>query len=92
MVVRRILLPEELVRIQLPQPYCIAVNKFGKKDELKTATTGIEAAIESIDTVSSLMGKAWELFTANPYLTLLFGVGLLGIGFYVFRKVKRAVR
>lgn len=38
------------------------------------------------------MTKVWNLFTANPYLTLLFGVGLLGIGFMLFRKTKRAVR
>ena len=42
--------------------------------------------------MGTLMAKAWDLFTANPFLTLLFGVGLLGIGFVVFRKVKRAVR
>ena len=55
-------------------------------------TTGIEGAIASIDTVGELMSAAWNLFTANPYLTLLFGVGLLGIGIAVFHKIKRAVR
>lgn len=69
----------------------LTLNFWGKEGRTE-ATSGINAAIESIDTVGSLMGKAWDLFTANPYLTLLFGVGLLGIGFAVFRKVKRAVR
>ena len=55
-------------------------------------TTGIEGAIASIDTVGELMSAAWNLFTANPYLTLLFGVGLLGIGISVFHMIKNAVQ
>lgn len=32
------------------------------------------------------------MMTANPLLTLLLGVSLLGIGILVFKKIKRAVR
>lgn len=55
-------------------------------------TNGLESAVDSFSTISELTTGVWNMMTANPLLTLLLGVSLLGIGILVFKKIKRAVR
>lgn len=46
---------------------------------LTEATTVIPTAISSI----------WEMATSNPLLMFSLGVGILGVGFSIFRKVRK---
>lgn len=56
------------------------------------AATGMDAVISATDTVASLMGKVWNVMTANPLLTLILAAGVLTIGLGIFRKVKKTAK
>lgn len=52
----------------------------------------MSAVISAVDTISSLVGKVWDLMTANPVLTVFVAAGLLGVGVTVFGLIKGAAR
>lgn len=56
------------------------------------ATTGFEAVISSMGTLTTLMGQVWTMMTSNALLTLFLGVSLLGIGVGVFKMISDAAR
>lgn len=56
------------------------------------ASSGFEAVIASMSTLTSLMGQVWTMMTSNALLTLFLGVSLLGVGVGVFRMIKGAAR
>lgn len=55
-------------------------------------STGMDTVISSMDTLSTLLTKVWDMMTANPLLTLFVALTLLGVGVTVFQKVKGASR
>ena len=69
----------------------LSVSAFAADGET-TATTGMDAVLDSFDTLGSLMSKVWTLMTSNPLLTLVLAVAVLGIGITVFRRIKSAAR
>lgn len=52
----------------------------------------MSAVLGAVDTISSLVGKVWDLMTANPVLTVFVAAGLLGVGVTVFGLIKSAAR
>lgn len=52
----------------------------------------MDTVISSMDTLSTLLTKVWDMMTANPLLTLFVALTLLGVGVTVFQKVKGASR
>lgn len=60
--------------------------------EPTTTATGMEAVLSATDTVASLMGKIWNVMTANPLLTLFLAVSVLTIGITIFNKVKTSAK
>lgn len=55
--------------------------------------TGVNL-VEFITDAGEMLGAGinvvWDLMTANPWLTLMIGVSLIGYGFSFFRKAKRS--
>ncbi len=56
------------------------------------ASGGMSAVISSVDTITELMGKVWELMTANPLLTLFVAASLLPVGIALFTSLRNAAR
>lgn len=52
--------------------------------------TGMDAVIAAIPTLTTMVGKVWELMTSNPLLTLFLAVSMISVGVWVFRMIKRA--
>ena len=48
-----------------------------------------ELGVYVIDLGNTPMQSVWSLMTGNPYLALQLAVGLLGTGFWVFRRARR---
>lgn len=47
---------------------------------------------EALEAVTGFFGRTWDIITSNP-LTLIFAsTSLIGIGFGIFRKAKKAAR
>lgn len=58
---------------------------------LESATT-VTTILGNMSTVTAVVGDVWDIMTANPVLCVFICVSLLGVGFSVFRKAKRAAR
>lgn len=57
-----------------------------------TTATGMDAVLSATDTVANLMGKVWNIMTANPLLTVIVAAGVLTIGLGIFKKVKKTAK
>lgn len=55
-------------------------------------TTGMAAVMAAVDTITELMGKVWDLLTANPLLTLFVAASLLPVGIALFTALRNAAR
>jgi len=42
------------------------------------------------DTIVSAISTVWSVMTGNPLLTFFLGVAIVGVGFRMFRKARRA--
>ena len=90
MVTSEVLTLRTLVRFQFPQP--AARLKHLKELFTQTVTTGMEAVLGSMDTITSLMSSVWTMMTSNALLTLFLATGLISVGVKVFRMIKSAAR
>lgn len=43
-------------------------------------------------TIGAAINAGWTLMTANPFLSLVTGAGVITIGIGFFRKIRRSVR
>jgi len=50
------------------------------------------AVLASFSTITDLITKIWDLMTSNAYLTLFLAMGLLSVGTWAFRKIKKAAK
>ena len=62
------------------------------KEVIPETSTGMDAVLGSVDTITTLMTHVWTLMTSNPLLTLFLAVSLISVGVGVFRMIKRAAR
>ena len=56
----------------------------------ETGVNLVEFITEAGEMLGAGVNVVWDLMTANPWLTLMIGVSLLGYGFAFFRKAKHA--
>ena len=56
----------------------------------ETGVNLVEFITEAGEMLGAGVNVVWDLMTANPWLTLMIGVSLLGYGFAFFRKARRA--
>ena len=56
------------------------------------ASSGFSAVWSSFDDLGTLMSKVWSMMTANPLLTIMLAVMLLGVGTRVIRMLMRTAR
>lgn len=59
---------------------------------MQESTTTVATILGNMGSVKTVVGDVWDIMTANPVLCVFLCVTLLGIGFTVFRKAKRATR
>ena len=52
--------------------------------------TGIDVS-DALTTVTSVFTSAMSIITGNPVLMVFFAAGLLGVGFRLVRKARKAV-
>lgn len=48
--------------------------------------------MSAVDTITTLLGKVWDLLTSNPLLTLFVAAGLLPVGIALFARLRNAAR
>ena len=53
-------------------------------------STGIDVS-DALTTVTSVFSSAMSIITGNPVLMVFFAAGLLGVGFRLVRKARKAV-
>lgn len=70
----------------------MTVTAFATEGAGASGTTGMDAVLGAMTTLTSLLSSVWELMTSNPLLTLFLAASLLSVGVYAFRQVKRASR
>lgn len=58
----------------------------------QTAVTLATLITEAGTNLGSAITAAWTLMTANPFLSLVTGGGIITLGIGFFRKIKRSVR
>ena len=46
----------------------------------------------ALDDVVDVMGEVWKVMTGNPLLVAYLAAGLIGVGVWIFRKVKRSAK
>lgn len=61
-------------------------------DTSTVTTGGMSAVLSSVDTITQLMGKVWDLLTSNPLLTLFVSASLLPVGIALFTSLRNAAR
>ena len=86
-----------MVRLHLPHPALLAllfIIIFKREDCSQTeAVFSIADSITSAgEAITAGVGVCWQICTANPWLTLMIGVSLVGLGFGFFKSAKRAVK
>ena len=52
----------------------------------------MSAVMSAMDTVTSLMGKMWDLMTSNPLLAVFVAAGLIPVGISLFVSLRNAAR
>lgn len=57
-----------------------------------TTSGGMSAVLSAVDTITTLMGKVWDLLTSNPLLTLFVAASLLPVGIALFTSLRNAAR
>ena len=98
MAARQALNLQPVVRLHLPHPALLALlfiihHYFEREECSQTEAFSIATAITTAgEAIGSGVSVAWDICTANPWLTLLIGVSLVGVGFGFFKKAKRTVR
>lgn len=58
----------------------------------ETTVTIASIISDAGEAVTSAIGVAWDVMTANPILIVFLGAGLLSLGFAFFKKAKRTAR
>lgn len=71
---------------------CMTMTVTAFANDSASGATGMDAVLGAMTTLTSLLNSVWELMTSNPLLTLFLAAGLLSVGVYAFRQVKRASR
>ncbi len=56
------------------------------------AGSSLATIVSATDTITSMVGKIFDLIVGNPLLCVFCAAGLLGVGISVFRKLKRAAK
>ena len=58
----------------------------------ETTSTGMDAVIAAMSTITELVGSVFDVMTGNPLLTVFLAAGLLTIGISIFTELKSATR
>lgn len=58
--------------------------------EGEVAVSAVDKVLEVIPGLFNLGNVCFNAILDNPILTLFFGVGMIGVGLGVFKKLKRA--
>ena len=57
-----------------------------------TETSTLAPIITAMGSLVDVMGKVWEVMTANPLLVVFLAASLFSVGIRIFRKVKGAAK
>ncbi len=52
----------------------------------------MDSIIAATATVTTMVGKVWDLMISNPLLTVFVAVSLIGVGISVFGQIKGAAK
>lgn len=96
MAARQALNLKPVVRLHLPHPALLAllfiIHHYFEREECsqtEAAFSIADAITQAGDAITAAVGVVWNICTANPWLTLMIGVSLVGTGFVFFRKARR---
>lgn len=60
--------------------------------EGSSGSSDLATVINATDTITTMMGKAWDMIVANPLTRVSASAGLLSIGIGFFVYLRRAAR
>ena len=88
-----------MVRLHLPHPALLAllfiIHHYFEREECSQTEAVFSIAdkiTEAGEAITAAVGVTWDICTANPWLGLMIGVSVVGLGFTFFCRAKRTVR
>lgn len=70
----------------------LSLPAFASEGGSGSGSSDLATVINATDTITTMMGKAWDMILANPITRVSASAGLLSIGIGFFVYLRRAAR